>query len=77
MLTRRNYEQIADMLARAASNADKLWTKRGEKMAAKATVGHVTIMLAEYFAVDNPAFDRKKFYEAVIGTDNDKGASHG
>jgi len=60
-MSTKDYKAIAAILAGSFATATP---------AEKGIVWVTTLSLADYFASDNPRFNRTKFYEAVMGDPN-------
>lgn len=59
MLSRKNYVAFAGILAGDYASSDR---------EGKLALFRATLSLADYFAGDNPRFDRQRFYAAVFGS---------
>lgn len=68
MLSRKTYQAVAGIVRKAREiPAPKLEGISGESAwlnGAEITSDDIAASLAEYFAVDNPRFDRERFLEA-------------
>ena len=62
MTSKRDYENVARILREAA--ADERTLLDGDEAP---ITGQIADRLADYFAADNPAFDRARFSRAIFG----------
>jgi hypothetical protein len=63
MFTRQHYEAIAEMVYDQHQEANQFFDESMRGIAI-GIVRHMATSLADYFAKDNPRFDREKFLEA-------------
>ena len=62
-MSRRDYVRIAAVMAASFSTADPV----SKNAIWCLTLSCLTLSMADTLQADNPAFDRSRFYEAVLG----------
>ena len=66
-LTKKNFKAIAEILnCEVIKDAKSTGYTEEEKEENNSGIERLIVMFSEYFAKENPAFDRKKFKEAVL-----------